>query len=584
MTERGSDTNVTAVVPKSVMSGMVAQNATDELGGLGRLNGYLDWLGHDGLNGWVIDTKWPNDPVVLLVYIDGAIAGRVLANELRQDLLEAKIGSGHHAFTLRYPTLSALVGHTVLICREADQAEFFGGPRSLPPAALFTADVEHEIAGLLAHAAAGETEARVLTFLAQQTELLLARQAARHANRAASQAQLLLRRRFSPLLGPGRVSLPAVDVPPRRALVIDDFVPDGGRDAGSVAILSHMRALSQIGYEVSFVASQDMAEQANSAALEQAETLLIFRTPFYYSVEDVLKRQACCFDLIYLHRCSNAERYLALSRYHQPRARIIYAVADLHHLRLARQAEVQQRPELLNLSRQVALAELTAARLADAVITHSPYEAALLGAKLPPAKIHVLPWAVASQPCTTLFADRFDIAFIGNFGHPPNPDAVFWLTRQIMPLVWAQNPGIRCLIVGYGWTPAAMPQTDDRIEILGAVADLHSFLSRVRLTVAPLRFGAGVKGKVLESFAAGIPCVMSPIAAEGLALPAPLLDLVAEGAQAIARAIIMFHADEGANQAAAAAGRTMIATGYSAPQLLNAFSALLAPDERQTQI
>lgn len=543
--------------------------------GLGALQGHLDTLTHSGLSGWVSDVDNPNDPVALIIRLDGHIAGRVLANRFRKDLRDAGVGSGYHGFSLDFPMLSPLLAHRVQITREVDDAKLLGGLHHLLPATSFDIAVENSLAGLLGNFVSAPAEARALAFLVKQTDLLLARHADRQASRSARQAQALLRRRWKGLDNSEQISVSVFPALAPRALIIDDRIPKAGRDAGSVAILSHMRALIQLGYEVSFVATSDMEDQTESEALEQQTHITICSAPFYATVEDVLKRQASCFDLIYLHRAANAEQYLALSRRYQPRARIVYAVADLHHLRLARQAAIQQRPELAAFSRKLALAEFNAARQADDVITHSPFEAQLLCRQVPSANVHVVPWAVPVQPCATPLKDRCGVAFIGPLGHAPNPDAVFWLTQKIMPLVWAQDMTVRCLIVGHGWTRGALPFWDDRIDVVGSVANLQEVFSKVRLTVAPLRFGAGIKGKVLESFAAGIPCVMSSIAAEGLALSPPLQRLVNDGDVAIAQAIVQLHGDGTANQKSAVAGLAMISACHSDQQVTDALSRML---------
>ena len=83
--------------------------------------------------------------------------------------------------------------------------------------------------------------------------------------------------------------------------------------------------------------------------------------------------------------------------------------------------------------------------------------------------------------------------------------------------------------------------------MVGSVADLDEVFAGVRLTVVPLRFGAGLKGKVLDSFAAGLPCVMTPIAAEGIPLAELGRELVAEDAAGLAGLIVQLHADAEAN-------------------------------------
>jgi glycosyltransferase involved in cell wall biosynthesis len=542
---------------------------------LGKLEGYLDGVRRAYLNGWAMDEADPSRPVGLVIRIDGEIAYRTLASLYRQDLPDRGISEGYNGFHVWLANLSPLVAHEISIQREADGAELPGSPRTLPPAPRFDAEVEAYLVEMLEGLEHGEAESRALAFLARQTDRLLARHGERDAGGADRRALGQHRRRFGKLLA-RPAGAAASGAPPRpRALFIDDEIPNGRRDAGSVAILSHMRAMAALGHEVGFVAARGLGDQEANEALARREAITAYGAPFYYSVEDVLKRQASGFDVVYLHRLSNARCYLPLARTYQPRARILYSVADLHHLRLARQGAVEARPELTEFSRQIAFNEFDAARRADAVITHSAVEAAVLRRGAPAAKVHVAPWAVFAAPRGAPFHDRAGIAFIGQSAHPPNPDAVQWLTREIMPRVWARNDALRCRIVGYGWTLNAVPDRDDRVDVVGPVPDLGEVLGAVRLTVAPLRFGSGIKGKVLDSFAAGVPCVMSPIAAEGLALASPLNGLVADGAEAIAEAILRLHEDEALNAAAAAAGLEMIAREASEARVIEALAGAL---------
>jgi glycosyltransferase involved in cell wall biosynthesis len=545
---------------------------------MGPLDGFLDRFSRTHVDGWAMDAQYPRRRVTLVVTANGAVVGRVLANRYRDDLAAAGLGDGHYGFNLTFPELSPLTAQQLNIKRETDGSELRGCPVMFPAAGRFDADAEQGFATLIAGLESDADERRALDFLVRQADLLLSRRADREAGRAQRQAQSLHRRRWSDPAGPGATPEDGAAAP--RALVIDDQAPDAGRDAASVAILSHMRALVALGFEVSFAAGA-MADEAAAEALAR-ERITLCGAPFYYTVEDVLKRQESCFDLVYLHRLSNAGRYLTLARAYQPKAKIVYSVADLHHLRVARQGIVEGRPEMATLSRRTEFTEMSAAHLADAVITHSPFEAELLRRTIPARKVHVVPWAVPARPCAVPFADRHPVALIGNFWHAPNQDAAYWLIQSVMPLVWGEDDRIRLLIVGHGWTADRLPGRDgpidmSRVDMMGPASDLQDIFGRVRLTVAPLRFGAGIKGKVLESLAAGIPCVMSPVAAEGLNLrPAPLEELVADGAEALARTILRFHADEAANQAAAAAGLAMIAEENSERRVVEAMAEIMA--------
>jgi hypothetical protein len=542
--------------------------------GLGRLQGSLDIAARHGVSGWAVNEADPSLPVGLLVTANGNVLTRVLANRFRADLEKAGIGNGSHGFELMFPELSPLMPHELHVVREADGVEVPGSPKIIPAARNFDLDAQAGIASILS-GLDEESEARALEFLVRQADRLLSRKVDRDTDRAARHLRYLFRRRWGRATGSEVGWVPKDEALGPRLLIIDDYIPDPGRDAGSVAILSHIQAVKGVGFEIDFVAARDMDDRVAAQSLEAGAGITVCGLPYYYSVEDVLKRQAGLFDAVYLHRISNARKYMTLVRAYQPKARVIYSVADLHHLRLARQGEVERLDSLARASEQLAVDEFMCARQADVVITHSHFEAGLLGRRVPPAKIHVVPWSVAPRPRTVPFVDRRGLAMIGHFAHKPNPDSVFWLLRNVMPLVWEADPSMRCSIVGHGWNEEHFPRRDDRVDIVGYAPDLLDVFNAVRLTVAPLRFGAGIKGKVLDSLAAGIPCVMSPVAAEGIPLTPLLTELVASTPRTTADAILRFHSDEAANLSAADAGLDMVAREYSGRRVLQAMSGAL---------
>jgi glycosyltransferase involved in cell wall biosynthesis len=362
-----------------------------------------------------------------------------------------------------------------------------------------------------------------------------------------------------------------------RALVIDDRMPVLERDAGSNAILSHMRSLQRLGFHVAFVPANAFPGTEPGSEAMQAMDIAVLSAPYYASVEEVLRRHRHMFDLVYIHRVSNCSKYLSLARYHLPKARIAYNVADLHHLRLERQAAVERRPELLELSRRVRFAEFVAARMADIVITHSSQEADLLRAAVTGVNVHVLAWSVRTRPRTVAVARRAGVAFIGGYEHSPNVDAARWLMDEIMPLVWQQNPEIECLLVGSNMPDDMLRMSRKGIVPVGHAKDLQEIFDRVRLTIAPLRYGAGLKGKVIESLAAGVPCVCTSISAEGLVLPEQLADQVVDEPDALAQLICHLHESSAANDAWALAGLQYAAEQFSEERIDHLMKAAVGP-------
>ena len=542
------------------------------LAGLGPLRGNCEEADRLSIKGWAQDEADPERRVGLVITVNGRVAGRVLANCYRRDLEEAGLGSGKHAFQLVFTDgLPRLAAQEIRIAREADGVELPGSPVHLQAVAALDDVSEAQFAALLGQLGDEAAEDRALKLLTTQTELLLTRRAARRSGRSEREALRQFRRRWGP---------DAAEAIERRnnaalqALVVDELLPCATRDAGSVAILSHVRALQTLGYSVTFAAANDMRNEPAAAALKSV-SVAVCSAPHYASVEDVLRLHAGTFDVVYLHRAGIADRYLPLVRQYCPRARVVYSVADLHHVRLARQSKLERRPELLAHSRNIAAIEIMAAQRADLVLTHSPVEAALLERAVGPNKVHVVPFAVRSRQPSRAVADRQGVVFVGSFGHAPNVDAVHYLLRDLLPLVWARKPSITCQLVGHGWGATQLPGLDPRVSVVGPVDDLATVFAVARLSVAPLRYGAGIKGKVLDSFAAGLPCAMSPIAAEGLPLPGLLPQLVGDGAASLAACILRLHTDLAFNKQAGQEAAALAAREFGPEQVKQALAAAL---------
>ena len=521
------------------------------------LAGNLEEASHDRIRGWAYNPDAPGEAVVLHVLVDGVRIARLVANSYRQDLEVANIGDGRHSFNLDSAAFKLpLSPCSVHVC-DLTGAELPNSPtRVETPMELNGAGRQAIVAMLDSPASDDDIRARAM-FLAEQANRLLDRLAARQSGRTAREAARTRRWRWRPEDGPA----PPVLAP--RALVIDSTLPVLSRDAGSNAIVSHMRSLQRLGFEVVF-APADMRDGPGAAELA-ALGIATVAEPWTCSVEELMRRQDGLFDLVYFHKLDAAARYVPLARHTQPRARRVYCVGDLHSLRLSRQAQAEDRPELVAQANLARMLELTAAASCHAVVTHSTAELAILRRALPHAATEVVPWAVLPRPTPAGFEQRHGVAFVGNFSHGPNLDAAIWLMDEIMPEVWRSAPEIVCQIVGSNMPAAVSAPRDARIRTVGHVADLADVFRAVRMTAAPLAFGAGLKGKVAESMAAGVPCVCTPLAAEGFDLPGPIQSFVAQDTAGLAAAIVRLHADPAAFAACRDAGLAYVARVFSEP-------------------
>jgi glycosyltransferase involved in cell wall biosynthesis len=179
---------------------------------------------------------------------------------------------------------------------------------------------------------------------------------------------------------------------------------------------------------------------------------------------------------------------------------------------------------------------------ADAAVVCNTQEMDLLAGELPEARMVYLPWVIgprARHPAG--FAERHGIMFLGGFAHRPNADAVIWFVTAVMPLLRPLLPGVALHVYGHGMAEAVRALAGPDVVIEGPIADLAVAFARHRVSIAPLRFGAGFKGKLAESLAHGVPVVASSVAVEGSGLIGDEHLLVADGARPFALAVARLH-------------------------------------------
>jgi glycosyltransferase involved in cell wall biosynthesis len=533
----------------------------------GPLRGNVEVADRRIIAGWAMLESHPDVPVRLEVMVNGVVVAEVLAKQYRRDLEAAGIGDGRHAFRLQLPQpLDPYAAHEIVVRRAVDGRELERCPVTVAPAASLDDAVCADLSVMLERLAARvETPAEADTLL---NCLLDATEQMRQAHAGSIDRQL-----------PARQSRRGGDkLPGKCALVVDTEWPKLNRDAGSQAISSHIHCLQQLGWHVEFVATDMLPGDAASHLMSTG--VVCHMRPAVSSVEEVLRRHPGTFDLVYLHRAQNALAYAGLARQYQPQARLIYSVADLHFLRVGRQAEAEERPELAHDAQALCRREVFAMQLVDSVITHSAHEAALLGRIAPAIAVHVVPWTVTPHPSPSTWAERCGVAFVANFRHAPNLDAAHWLVHSVMPRVWKRNAEASCLIVGADMPPRlAATMSDPRVQLLGHVDDLSQVYGQVRLAIAPMRSGAGIKGKVIEAFAAGLPCVMTPVAAEGLPLPNALNELIAGDAEGLAALICRLHEDADYSARLGQAGIGMVCRHFSDAHVRSALATAIAPTE-----
>ncbi len=327
-------------------------------------------------------------------------------------------------------------------------------------------------------------------------------------------------------------------------LVADHQVPTPDRDSGSMRMHRLLLELLELGQRVVFFPNNGAVLQPYTADLQHRGITVL---PDPAEQQRFLREAGAALRLAVLSRPQVAWRLLEELRMHAPHCLVCYDTVDLHFLRLHRQAELAGDPTASALSGKAAASrelELGLVRASDLTLVVSEYEQHLLRGLVPEADVRVLSNVHHAAGDVPGPAGRAGLLFVGSFDHLPNRDAVRWMAQEVLPLVHRRYPGAVLHVVGSNPSPDVLELAGGSVEVHGWVADLAPLHQRCRVSVAPLRFGAGVKGKVGESMAAGLPTVGTPVAVEGMGLVEGRDVLVATDAAGFAEAVVQLLDDD----------------------------------------
>jgi GT2 family glycosyltransferase/glycosyltransferase involved in cell wall biosynthesis len=322
-----------------------------------------------------------------------------------------------------------------------------------------------------------------------------------------------------------------------QVLVIDHRVPMPDCDSGSLRMFELLRSLREHGCRVTFLPDNLLPEQPYTEWM-QSFGIEVLYDPIDLPAE--LATRANDVSLAIVSRPQIAARHVDAVRERLPKSQVVYDTVDLHYLREQRRADVGEgAPAKAATLREI---ELALIRACDRTIVISEPERDHVLAEVPDADLVVIPNANDVAVHVPPPDGRMGLVFVGGFQHTPNMDAVIVLVRDVMPHVWRELPDYPVTIVGPHAPPEINALASERVHVAGKVDDLEELLSRARATVAPLRFGAGMKGKVTQSLAAGLPVVTTPVGAEGLGDDPPVL--IEEDPAAIAAAVVRLCRDD----------------------------------------
>jgi GT2 family glycosyltransferase/glycosyltransferase involved in cell wall biosynthesis len=329
-----------------------------------------------------------------------------------------------------------------------------------------------------------------------------------------------------------------------RILAIDSETPRPDGNAGGYAAVQEMRLLQSLGAKVTFVPA-NLAYLGHYTDALQKSGIECAYAPYVSSIAAFLAARGAEFDVVYITRYQMVELFIDAIRRFAPQARVMFCNADLHFLREIRAAIVAASPDSLGQALETRAAELEAIRRVDLTLTYTDAEAAVILSHSPESRVLRCPWVVEAGGSRTGFAGRTDIAFLGGFGHPPNVDAVEFFITELMPHLRKRLVGVRFRVFGTQMPETLRARACEDVIMEGYVRDVAEVYDTCRVFVAPLRSGAGIKGKVVGALAAGVPVVVSPVAAEGINVAHGRDAMVAESVAEWVGAICALYLDSG---------------------------------------
>jgi O-antigen biosynthesis protein len=329
-----------------------------------------------------------------------------------------------------------------------------------------------------------------------------------------------------------------------RILVVDAVTPTPDKDSGSVDTYNFLKIFKELGYHVTFIPENLQYCMEYTHALRRLGVECV-HVPWYASIEKAVERYAASADFVFLYRAYIADPLYPIVRKHGPHAKIIFDTVDLHFLRKKREAEIYKSQKKLLFAQYMRNLELGLIKKVDATIILNSFEIELINELIPAAKLFHIP-VVRDIPGSSgvPWENRQNIAFIGGYNHPPNIDAVIFFVNEVWPHLKAGGFPGNFIIAGSEMPDEISALATDDIIVRGYVRDLSDLFNACRFSVAPLRYGAGMKGKVISSLSYGVPCIGTSVAFEGTGLIPGVHVLVEDDPQKMAALILYAYGNQ----------------------------------------
>ncbi len=355
------------------------------------------------------------------------------------------------------------------------------------------------------------------------------------------------------------------------ALVIDDQVPEFDRHAGAMGMRDYLLLMKSIGFRVVFYPVDRVDRQPYTDTLRQEGIEIVVGRP---NLKSTIDRQGGRIAFTWLSRPGPAAKYIDEIRA-RTKGPIIYCGRDLHFLRTRRHSEIDANQDLLKEATRLEAIERRLFATADITLTFSDVERTIIHELVPTCNVKVVAPYVLSVAQHVQHRRTKDIIFVGGFRHSPNRDGMMWFLEQVWSLVVEFCPDVTLTIVGEEPGPKLLSKSSDTVRVLGHVPNLDVVFAASRVSIAPLRYGAGVKGKIVTAMSHGVPVVSTSLGIEGMELIDGQNVLVGDTPAVFARHILRLIEDDELWNTVSLNGLHYIQARYSLKVVKERFEAVL---------
>ncbi|WP_321330281.1 glycosyltransferase [uncultured Ilyobacter sp.] len=305
----------------------------------------------------------------------------------------------------------------------------------------------------------------------------------------------------------------------KHILIIDHYVPHYDQDAGSKCTYNYIKMFIKMGYKVTFLGDNFYKHEPYTTDLQQLGVNVLYGNWYYNNHKEWLKENLSNFEYVYLNRPHISIKYIDFIKKYS-NTKIIYFGHDLHFIREERNYEFEKDVSILETAKEWKKVELKLFSESDIVFAVGSYEMEVIKNLVPNKPVINIPVYLYDKfnKFEYKMEQRKDLMFVGGYGHKPNVDATLWFVNEILPLIHKKIPDLKIYLIGSNPTQEILDLQNERVIVTGFISDeeLEKYYRNCRKAVVPLRYGAGMKGKVLEALYNQIPLVTTSVGAEGI--------------------------------------------------------------------